>query len=344
MRVFTLVNLWVTALLMGSIPAAAAADDADSAYRLGSGYSVGETGLRIGGYANTQIEAPRSASWNFDVSDLSLFLTWDNGSRLHFFSELEAGDALSAGNHQALGTQNVHFEFERFYLDTLVNNNLTVRFGKFLTPVGEWNLIHAAPLVWTTSRPVATENLFSPHASGLMLHGFVPVAGHQLEYSVYGDMSQSIDPHLSQNPFENALGAHLRYFFSDTLQIGATVADFVLRDVPSARYYLTGLDLAWSYKKFELSSEIVYRTSDHAAIAGTGQGFVQGVAPLSQRWFIVGRYEYFQQLQDKAGQVGLLGLAYRPLPPIVWKLEYRRGEHNELLAPDGLSASFAILF
>ena len=361
MRIFTLFNLWVTALLMGSLPAAA--DDTDSAYRLGrgSGYAVGETWLRIGGYANTQIDVPRSAPWSFDLSDLSLFLTWDNGSRLHFFSELEAGDVLSAGNHQALGAQNAHFEFERFYLDSLVNNNLTVRLGKFLTPVGEWNLIHAAPLVWTTSRPVATENLFSPHTSGLMLHGSVPVAGRQLEYSVYGDMTESIDPYRSSNPFKNALGAHLRYFFSDTLQVGASVANYVLSDLQSAqigssfttialsnlqsgRYTLAGLDLAWSYKKFELGSEIVYRVSDQAAIASTRQGFVQGVAPLSQHWFIVGRYEYFEQRLDKAGQVGLLGLAYRPLPPIVWKLEYRRGEHNELLAPDGLSASFAILF
>ena len=344
MRVFTLFNLLVAALSMVSIPATAFANETDGAYRLGSGYSLGDTGLRIGGYASTQISVPRSAPWSFEVSDLSLFLTWDNGSRLHFFSELEAGELLSAGRHQSLGVQNAQFDFERFYLDSLVNNNLTVRLGKFLTPVGEWNLIHAAPLVWTTFRPVATQNLFSTHASGLMLHGSVNVINRQLEYSVYGDITDNIDPHRSKNSFDNALGAHLRYFFSDTLQIGASVADFVLHDLKSTRYYLTGLDVSWSYKKFELSSEMVYRTSDHAGIASTGQGFVQGVVPLNLHWFIVGRYEFFEQLQDKAGQVGLLGLAYKPLPPIVLKLDYQLGVHNETLAPDGLSASFAILF
>jgi hypothetical protein len=339
-------NLLVIALSMGSIPTAAATDaaDGDSAYRLGSGYSVGETGLRIGGYANTEAGVLRADPWNFNVSDLSLFLTWDNGSRLRFFSELEAGDLLSAGKHQALGTQNAHFEFERFYLDGLVNNNLTVRLGKFLTPVGQWNLIHAAPLVWTTSRPVATENLFSPHASGLMMHGSVSIANRQLEYSVYGDMSESIDPYRSNNPFKNALGAHLRYFLNDTLQIGASFANFVLHDLQPTRYYLTGLDVAWSYHKFELSTELVYRTSNHANSASTWQGFAQSVIPLSQHWFVIGRYEFFEQPQDKTGQVGLLGLAYRPLPPIVWKLEYRLGTHNETLAPDGLLASFALLF
>lgn len=343
MRFSTLFNLFVIALSIAI--SAEAAEDTDSAYRLGSGYAVNKTGLRIGGYANALIGAPRAAPWHFEVTDLSLFLTWDNGSRLRFFSELEAGDVLRAGEHQSLETQNAHFEFERFYIDGLVNNNLTVRLGKFLTPIGQWNLIHAAPLVWTTSRPVATENSFSTHASGLMLHGSALFANRQLEYSVYGDVTNSIDPHRSKEPFDNAVGGQLRYLLSDTLQIGASFANFTLTNLQSSRYYLSGLDAMWSYQKFELSSEIIYRTSDHANIKNTWQGFAQSVIPLfSRHWFVVGRYEFFDQSQDTTGQVGVLGLAYRPLPPIVWKLEYRMGTHNEILAPDGLSASFAILF
>lgn len=343
MRVLTFFCLVVTALSMGALSAAAAAD-ADSSYRLGGGYPVGETGLGLGGYANTQVDVPRIGPWSFDLTDLSLFLTWDNGSRLRFFSELEVSDVLRAGEHQGLGTQKAHFAFERFYIDGLINDNLTVRLGKFLTPIGQWNLIHAAPLVWTTSRPVVTENLFSTRASGVMLHGSVSVANRQLEYKVYGDVTDSIDPHRSEDPFENALGAHLRYFLSDTLQIGAAFSHFALNERLPVRYYLSGLDVAWSYRKFELNSEVVYRTSDHVNIANTWQGFAQSVIPVSQHWFVVGRYEFFEQQWDKAGQVGLLGLAYRPLPPVIWKLEYRLGTHNEMLAPDGLSASFAILF
>lgn len=344
MRVFIFFNIFAIALSMASM-SATAADDTGSAYRLGSGYPVGETGLRIGGYANAKINAPRAASSYFEITDLSLFLTWDNGSRLRFFSELEGGDVLRGGEHQALGVQDAHFELERFYFDALVNNNLTVRLGKFLTPIGQWNLIHAAPLVWTTSRPVATENLFSTHASGLMLHGSIFVANRQLEYSMYGDATDSIDPHRSKEPFENTLGGHVRYFLNDTLQIGASFANFALNNGQSTRYYLSGLDVKWSYRKLELSSEVVYRTGDHANIKNTWQGFTQSVIPIfSQHWFVVGRYEFFDQLLDKTGQVGVLGLAYRPLPPVVWKLEYRLGTHNEILAPDGLSASFAILF
>ena len=331
-------------LLIGLYRPLAAASHDDTRYQLGRGYAVGDTGWRLGGYASTKFTLPRQTPWSFEVNDLSLFLTWDNASRLRFFSELEAGDALTASAHQWPGTKNTSFEFERFYLDGLINNQLSVRVGKFLTPVGQWNVIHAAPLVWTSFRPVATENLFSTHVSGLMLHGSTPVAGHQLEYALYGDLSVSIDPHLSDNAFKNAVGARLRYPFSDSLQLGISYANFVLQDLPDYRNSLAGLDLGWFHERFEFNSEVVYRSPDLTHKTGYWQGYTQGVRHLSLHWFAIGRYEFFEQAHERVGQVGLLGIAYRPLSPLILKLEYRLGVHNETLAPDGLATSIAILF
>jgi hypothetical protein len=338
LRAIRAVIFFVVGLMLSS-NLAQARDDVDNSYRLGKGYAVGNTGWRLGGYASAEVVLPSHSPVHAEVNDLSLFLTWDNGSRLRFFSELEVGDIVSINEHK-----DPHFEFERFYLDGLVSNNLTIRLGKFLTPVGQWNVIHAAPLVWTTFRPVATENLFSTKASGLMLHGSVPVAGHQLDYAVYGDVSPHIDPALSDNPFENALGARLRYAFTDKLQFGASYANFELKNNHSTRYSLVGLDLAWTYKKFELNSEVVHRASHQAHAEDYWQGYVQGVQHLTHQWSVVGRYEFFQRPQDAMGQVGLLGLAYRPLPALIGKLEYRLGTHNDKLAPDGLAFSLSVLF
>lgn len=331
-------------IVLALAPKPGYADENGDGYRLGGGYPVGDTGLRLGGYASAQFDVPRTGDWQFKTHDLSLFLSWDNGSRLRFFSELEGGDVLTASDSQTLSTRNAHFEFERLYFDELINDKLTVRLGKFLTPIGQWNLIHAAPLVWTSSRPVATENLFSTHASGMMLHGVLPIAGRQLEYAVYGDASDTLDPHLSRNPFKNAVGGRLRYSLDDTLQLGISFANYRLRDFGGERQSLVGLDAAWAYKKYELSAELVYRAKESKAVRSLWQGYMQGVAPLGRQWFGVGRYEFFQQEQDGTGQVGVLGLAYRPQRPLIWKLEYRLGSHNASLAPDGLSASFAILF
>lgn len=321
------------------------AEDSDATYRLGRGYPVGASGLRLGGYSSIQLEDPREAPWSFNVNDVALFVSWDNGSRLRFFSELEIGDALNASEQRGLTTQDAHFDLERLYIDALVNDNLTVRLGKFLTPIGQWNLIHADPLVWTTNRPLATFDLFSQHATGIMLHGSVPIAERLLDYAVYADASETLDPYVSKDSsFDNAVGAHVRYALSDTLQIGASYANFAFSDARHIRYHLAGIEAGWSYRRFEVSGEAVYRGSAEAASQSAWQGFTQGVAPLAEHWYAVGRYEFFEQPQSDIGQVGVLGLAFRPQPPLVWKLEYRLGTHNETLAPDGFSASFAVLF
>jgi hypothetical protein len=321
------------------------ADEQNNGYQLGRGYALGNSSIHLGGYGGTEIEGLGSTPWSFNVNDLSLFVSWDNGSRLRFFSETEVENLVSAGEHQSLTTSKANFRLERIYFDYLVNDNLTVRLGKVLTPIGQWNLIHADPLVWTSTRPVATDNLFAEHATGIMLHGTVPLGEQSLDYSAYGDYSSSLDPRLTETPaFDNALGVRLRYNFNDNLKIGFSYADFALQDNRHIRNHLTGLDIAWTFQRFAVNSEIVYRSNDFRQNHNAWQGYIQGVSPLLGHLYAVGRYEFFDQANQQMGQVGVFGLAFRPKPPLVWKLEYRLGQHNRELAPDGLFASFSVLF
>jgi hypothetical protein len=94
----------------------------------------------------------------------------------------------------------------------------------------------------------------------------------------------------------------------------------------------------------ELSGELLYRLN-----AGQNEDekglYAQAVIPIWNKFYSVTRYEYYDQ--GGAGDelhLGIAGLAYRPSPPIVFKLEYRFGHDNQNLAPSGLLASFAVLF
>lgn len=332
------IALTLAAMLWPIVPAAET--DGIAGYRLGRGYALGDTGIRLGGYASVAAAAPRSGPWAFDVNDLSLFTTWESGN-WRFFSETEISEVLTAGEHQGLSTRHAQFELERLYLDHVFDDAISVRFGKFLTPIGRWNLIHADPLVWTTTRPVATYRLFSRNATGLMLHGGFPVSGQRLDYAAYGTFTDSLDPYKSENPFENAVGGHLLYSATDNLELGMSYANYTLHEEPQGRFNLVGIEGFWSYRHFEIDSEWVYRSGGNQGLV---QGFVQGVAPLVSHWYLVGRYEYFQQQQAPAGQVGVFGLAFRPIPPLVWKVEYRLGTNSSVTAPDGLYGSFAVLF
>jgi len=350
------------------------ADDTDKAYQLGKGYPLADSGISLGGYASTHMEALGPAA-SLNLSSLSLFVSWDNGSKLRFFSETEAENTLTLGNRQTLASSErneANLHIERLYMDYLATDNLTVRVGKILTPVGQWNLIHVDPLVWTTSRPVATTNLFADYATGVMLQGVISGGEEQyLEYSLYGDYSSSLVLSQETAPnFDNAQGLRLRYHLNDNLQLGLSYVDFALQNSTAIRNHLAGFDLAWSYQRFAINSEIVYRNNNFSSRStpelepinggiplpttetpyflfnrqNMWQGYLQGICPLTSTLYAVGRYEYFDQAILPTGQAEILGLTYRPKPPLAIKLEYRQGSHNGNLAPSGLFASFSVLF
>jgi hypothetical protein len=322
------------------------AEDTRTGYQLGRGYALGNTGIRLGGYASLHSEGARSSPWTTNLNDLSLFVTWDGGGKLRYFSETEAENSLDITQHRQL-TDGINFRLERLYVDYLATERITFRIGKVLTPVGQWNMIHVDPLVWTTTRPVATETLFAEHATGITLQGVIPVSNRALEYAVYSDFSSTLDPKRSDGlNFSAAQGIRLRSTVYDSLQIGLSYLDFALLGESASRNHLAGVDFAWSYQRFALNSEIVYRHADAGMHPDRWQGYIQSVSPLSSDLSAVIRYEFFDPPQGMKtlGQAEVLGFAYRPQSALILKLEYRLGQHNRELAPDGLFASFSVLF
>ena len=153
-----------------SIPA-----EAQWKYQLGQGLRVDDTGLTVGGYGSLRYEDLRDQPNEFAASALSLFLSWDSGARVRIFSELELEDFAVAREGKSFGSRSDPFEVERLYTDVYVIDAFSIRLGKFLTPIGRWNLIHAAPLVWTTSRPLVTFQSFSQNTTGGMVYGSIPL-------------------------------------------------------------------------------------------------------------------------------------------------------------------------
>jgi len=328
------------------------------AYQLGLGVNFPKQGLRIGGYSSVHYSDLEGQPSSLSVQDLSLFLTQDIGTRWKLFSEMEIGDALYISADHAT-TSEADFDIERLYVDYHAYQGVTLRAGKFLTPVGRWNLIHADPLVWTVSRPLSTAVAFSRHATGGMMYGIVPLAGNDLDYWLFVDNSELLDPDERketpftgnaatssiQNNFERATGARLVYhLFDDQLSIGASYLSFAIQD-PQLRYRLSGVDFSWSGNYFDLSAEAISRRPENSSDADEHGGFLQAVIPLPHQFYLVGRYErYKSALLPETATINTLGINYRPRQAMAFKLERRTGDNNTIAAPDGWLASFAVLF
>jgi hypothetical protein len=352
----------VVLLLVTAWTSTSAAGDASAwshqPYHLGQGLNFAQQNLVVGGYLSLVYSDLEHQDWMAEARDLSLFVSKSLSNRWQLFSEIELGDSLRI-SADGPSSRHTELDLERLYADYHAQRAVNLRVGKYLTPVGRWNLIHADPLVWTTDRPLTTSAAFARHATGAMLYGEIASSRNSLEYKLYADNSNLLDPSQKnekafedvgsgpspRNAFKRALGGHLSYhFLNDTAQIGASYLVSKMSDLQDNQE-LFGTDALVTVQNVELSAEAVYRNSLGSADHDEYGGFVQAVLPLPRRIYLIGRRErYRAALYPPTATIDTAAITYRPHKAVSLKLEYRGGKHNEIVAPTGWLGSLAILF
>jgi len=327
----------------------------DLRYTPGRGLRVGDTGLTLGGYVATDLTRDEGGPARFTVEDAGLFFIWDPTPRLHLFSELDVVDQDEPAEPRRT------FVTPRLYGDVAALDWLNLRVGKFLTPVGRWNLIYARPLVLTTSRPLVTELPFDPFTTGVMLFGSVFPRTGTLTYSVYGQVIDQFSAEPEPQPVDRSVGGRLEYASLGGWSVGGSYLAFtaprVLPEEGEAAdrggaaagdgggwRHLTGVDALWQRGPFEVMGEFAFQ--EPARGAGRQWGlYVQPVAEVLPRFYLVGRYEHFEQpAPEPAVNIGVVGLAYKPWPFVVLKGEYLFADHRAEESPPGVRTSFTVLF
>lgn len=320
-------------------------------YHWGRGITIPSAKLNIGGYLQASYRQPENRPDAIMLNDLSLFITWSPHDRLRFFAELDQQNWFTSYETRAF---NDALSVERLFVDYLFSGTTTLRFGKFLTPFGRWNIIHSAPLVWTTNRPVVTNDFsFASRANGLLFSHTYLVNEHNLDLSIYLDDSTDLDPKPNKRiVFDKAAGTRINYELTEELQVGFSYLAYqTLADLDLPTHHVVGVDAMWQHEGYELLFESLYHTRNNTETNLDEKGFfIQGVAPIAGQISAVGRYEYvnskvFQSLtNNNVTHIGVGGLAWRPFVPLVIKTEYRFGENNRAIAPSGLFISIAMFF
>jgi hypothetical protein len=325
-------------------------------YSLGQGLYFPDQGLRIGGYADVHFFDLQGSHADSSLRDVSLFVTKDLGDRWQFFTELATSRTTNVTGAQN-GGGHAEVDVERLYADFHATPAITFRFGKFLTPIGEWNLVHADPLTWTVSRPLSTSAPFARHAAGAMAFGTVAVKGRDLDYWIFADDSKNLGvgqdaddaftdytgDRSPRNNFLHAYGGRVLYHLAgDSLTVGASYITYQLQE-PRHDYQLTGIDFTWTTRYVELTGEAIYRTGASPLSSERG-GFVEAGIPIASHLYLIGRVErYHTSVPDTTSIVRTEALNYRPVPGLVLKLEHRNGQNGEIV-PAGWLASFSVLF
>ena len=295
----------------------------------------------LGGYSSADINVHPGGKTESAINEIGLIVSWENGSRFRFLTELDLDRPFSFHRNDTVVGQDFYFDLERLYVDYNLSEKINLRVGRFLTPAGRWNLVHAEPLVWTSTRPLATSRLFPLATNGLMVYGAVPLANNAFEYSFFAEGLKDQIVNHNDIPFEDTVGA--RFTLSGKVNWGLSLLEFHETTPTNPLFHLVGIDFLVKNEGWEFSGEAFQRYNNNYTDGGNG-AYLQGVAPLGNQWFAVARIENFKRPTEGSSERWLLGTAWRMTPSRILKVEYVGGDDERVESPKGLMASFAILF
>lgn len=321
---------------------------ADDGYELGHGLDLGP--LNIAGYSSVAVDLPHDGVKALAIDDLSLFVTGHFGQFANPFIEAELSDLdIVHSSNLTAGRGDGEFVVERLYNDTHLTDSVTLRLGKMLTPVGEWNQIHAAPLVLTTVRPAVTYRNFSEYATGasvLYADPNAPFPEVQLYYQPTGELSEGPSK-FAFHRYQGLEGAHVSLPLGLLDKVGLSFQQS--KDAKGIDQSLYGADFHYTLGKLTLQGEATFSDISHRGTAQVRDNewgaYTLASYALTDQWSAYGWYETFaERATTSVAHDVLFGVAYRPHPAIVLKFEYLQNLGGRPVNPTGFFASWSVLF
>jgi hypothetical protein len=311
-------------------------------YRPGRGLRIGDTGLVVGGFTNVKAESTDQSGEEFTLDRLNFFLIFDRFTRFRAVAELQLKDVFSADEERS-GTHDFAFDVRRLFADVSLSDELRLRGGTFLTPVGYWNLILAPPLTWTTEAPlIVEETFFEQTTTGSMLHGSAALGRGRLGYSLFSQFLQPLEDDPDLDPPDHTAGARLEYDVGLAWSLGAT---YQAAEENGAWSHLGGTHVFWQHRRGEVLGELYVQDGDALTSLQWGT-YLQGVIEVVHPFYAVGRYEHFDPPSGEPTiNLFTVGGVWKPFPFTAVKVEYRFADSDfEEEDPDGFFVSFATFF
>jgi hypothetical protein len=325
--------------------------------------------LHVGAYGGAVLNTPALDDWGaarVSETSASVLVSGTPWRRLAYFAELDAV-SRSDENYAHLETER-SLDLARLYAEYAFSDALRVRVGRFLTPIGEWNEVHAEPLTWTSIRPLTTYRSFAKSVTGVLLGGEAPLGGHESGWALYAARS-GFGHEEHEVRFDDVVGARGALELRDGWWLGASgavlrerrplVDDDDLTETPDQERDedqngdgdvldrsprgLLGLDARASVHGVELTSEATWLSPLAAEHAEWG-AFGQVAVPLVGPWFAVGRIERFTPRSGPASTTGTLGTVLRPRSWITLKAERQLAPTDVPRLAHGWFLSASVLF
>ena len=335
------------------------------------------TGIRIGkditlsGYATVQFLAPDghgqpapaassaiapgavdddsqfSRRARLNLSHLSGIAWWEPAPTWKVLAEIDLQDVVQVPGHVDDDGPDAapYVALERLYVDYRASDSISLRVGKFLTPIGRWNQEHSDPQVWTVLRPLLSQSAFPTNATGVMVFGSLPIGSQWVDYQTYASDGGALRSSPRTHTFDRAVGGRISTTLNPDLQVGISVSRFTQTDLAHTEFDLLGIDGAWTWGRTEFSGEAIMRHGSDGNTTQEHGWFAQAVTPISTRWWVVGRVEAYRRVVDVTqNRTALVGVVYRSERHWVFKAEWAQPSNGAQGLPSGLLSSLTLVY
>ena len=318
-----------------SISSLVAKGNNDNSYVLGNGVQVASFPLYVGGYISLEYKnKERQKSYSLD--DVA-FLAYGSYNKFSYMTEIEFQNLYlkTYVNETSQVQHDTSLHVERLYGDYTFNENYMLRFGKYNSPIGFWNLTPINVLRDTTSNPHSTLILFPKFTTGL-LGEYVNYQHNTWQIDVMGQYNSNFDDDTYNNySIDEHFGLGVTYTKNDfnlKFNIG-TFRNLVLNVMSKHRYYAL-VSMLYEKEKYKIMGEFGSQKSKKSFVTKYA-GYLQGSYLLAKKHSAIVRFESYKSIElSKKDNIAIIAYTYRPLYPIAFKAEYQLhslSEENQML-------------
>ncbi len=309
-------------------------------YTLGEGVKLFDTPIYLGGYT-TMDYLHRSDDYNrFRLDEVAL-LGYGHYKRFSFMSELLYKESYvkewGKVEDEKVGTP---LTIERLYLDYRVNDALTLRAGKFNTPVGYWNLEPINVLRDSASNPYLAYIIYPRYTTGVLLT-YADTFYSNASYTLIAQNNNDLDDAYNNISVKKHYALGYEYTFENSLQLKINGGYFQTTKKEESKYALASLE--YDVSSYKINAAFGLRQGDKGKWSVPYAFYLQGVYRLSEEHNFIGRYESYEIDEGamRKEQIAIFGYTYRPLYPIALKVEYQAHEYRN---ENQLHLAFSVMF
>lgn len=307
----------------------------------------GASKLHLGGYGEVHynhLDADGTDERTLDVHRVVLFVGYDFSDRVRLVTEIEVEHAVSGSDARG------EVEIEQAYIEMDLKDNMHLRTGMILTPVGIINETHEPPTFYGVERPVI-ESTIIPTTWYVTGASFNHQFSNGLSYDVMVSEGLKTDDPTSDplaDPFY-LKGGKQKGSLADAYDLAVT-GRVVYRGISGleaaayAQYQpdldqsaeisyadsatLSGGHLIYQWQAF--TAKALYArwdlAGDDAKAAGKDVqdgGYLEASWKPTDKWGVFVRQSAWSQVTEQDAQQTDFGFNYWPVPDVVFKADYQ---------------------